>query len=599
MIRGLRILLLVGVATHWAAAASPIAETEALQTPTTARITAVMNAAQREGWAAQAEPLRAAAERAYRQERLPVAQAWLNLYRWTALWGILDSEFTTQWYAALDAVHLRHANIPGAMPTRRLPMGYLLLPELQFWLLSNDEFATEFFALVTPLDYLPNVFTILNELHFENPNQFKTYANLALAIAVVYDVPPPPNWPHSQMPANAAGRKLPKPLEAFSWWAREDEAGRTYHRLAELGANELKFVVDSPAPFLELEWSQRAVAHPLASFANAYMMVPYDAGRVQRNELSWPTATYTLGDILTAGGICVDQAYFATSAGKARGIPTLLFRGWGTTSRHAWFGFLDDKKEWEFDVGRYAEQRFVTGYAIDPQSWRPISDHELRFLAARFLQQPAYLESRIHSAFAASFLLHGNEVAAGSAAWKSVKLEPRNFPGWETMLSAEQRLGFTAQQREATLREAVVALQNFPDLEESYSARLSESLRARGKTGAANKEKKRIEKKNQKDREDIALLRARGSLVADFDQRPLADQINHFKALVGAQPKGTAVAFFDQIVLVFVEHLIRLQKREEAMSAVEFARTTLQVDANSPLGRDFARLTEVIKSAVP
>ena len=54
-----------------------------------------------------------------------------------------------------------------------------------------------------------------------------------------------------------------------------------------------------------------------------------DQDRVQAGTFDWVGADYKMQTILQAGGICVDQGYYAVSAGKARGVPTLLFRGAG------------------------------------------------------------------------------------------------------------------------------------------------------------------------------------------------------------------------------------------------------------------------------
>src|SRR5690606_17049024 len=103
----------------------------------------------------------------------------------------------------------------------------------------------------------------LDEIHRHDSARFKTYASLAAAIAVVYDVPPPPDWPHGQVSAEALPRQFPAPADAFAWWVRQDQRGRTYHRLSRLGAAELKFVVDTVVPFAELEWAQGAANLPL------------------------------------------------------------------------------------------------------------------------------------------------------------------------------------------------------------------------------------------------------------------------------------------------------------------------------------------------
>ena len=77
---------------------------------------------------------------------------------------------------------------------------------LQKVLLGDFAFSREFFNLLSPYDYLPGVLQILNHLHKKNRKYFYEYRRLALAIAVVYDVPPPPGWPHFQVPASNFSR---------------------------------------------------------------------------------------------------------------------------------------------------------------------------------------------------------------------------------------------------------------------------------------------------------------------------------------------------------------------------------------------------------
>jgi hypothetical protein len=567
-----------------------IAEAEALQLPTAQRIATVLAAAQREGWEPQAAPLRAAAQIAYGRNQLAIADAWFNLYRWVAIFGVRDSDYLPQWTHSVKTLGVAHAGMPQTLPVRRQPLGFLLLPEVQVWLLGSTALSQEFFSLLTPVDYVPGVFRILNELHFNDPVRCKTYGSLALAIALVYDVPPPPHWPHGQVPSSALARRLPRPVDAFNWWTKQDEQGKTYHRLNRLGADELKFVVDATAPFIELEWSQQVVSTPLNSLARAYTLVRYDIDRVQRNELIWRGPTYALDDVLAAGGICVDQGYFATQVGKARGVPTLLFRGQGVDSRHAWFGFLDAKEKWQLDVGRYAEQRFVTGYVLDPQTWIHITDHQLKFLAERFRTRPTFQQSRIHAEFAANFLGSKDPATALQAARKAVSAERRNHVAWEIVFAAEHALGRDPKDREATLREAAAACEDYPDLEALYTSRMTESMRARGDAEGAEREQNRIAKKNHRNREDLGVQAARRTLVRAFATQTVEEQVQTYNSLVAAMGSGAGIAFFDQIVRPFVEQMMRLQRPVEAANAIETARQVLKFGGNSQMAREFNAL---------
>lgn len=588
----LLLVSLTGRTTHAAA----IPETEALQPPTPARFAAIHAAGQRDGWAPQVAALRAAALLAYQRDKLAAAEAWFHVYRWAALFGEPEAAFVPRWINAVERAKVAHPNMAKSYATRERALGLDVSPELQAWLLGNAAFSAEFFALLAPVDHVPKVFQTLDALYRADPVRFKTYASLALAIAVVFDVPPPPDWPHGQVAATLLPRRLPAPTEAFAWWVKQDQLGHGYHRLTRLGPDELKFVVDAAAPFAELEWAAKMIDYPLHQLARVYTMVRYRTERVANNAPNWPGRSYKLPDILATGGICCDQAYFATQAGKARGVPTLLFRGAGNDGRHAWFGFLDGNQKWQLDAGRYAEQRFVTGLAHDPQTWREFSDHELKFLSERFRALPSFRQSRVHADFAADCLAAGDFTTAAAAARKAVGYERRNQPAWDTLIAAGQKLGRDAKSVEAVMREATIAFQLYPDLEALYITRTAESLRARGETSLADAEVKRFSDRNKNKRSDLSVQQARDTLLRSFATETLPVQVKTYNTVLDTAGRGAGIGFFDQVVVVFAEHMLQLHQPAEALRAVERARRTLKVEPNSQLEQEIAKLLKELKT---
>lgn len=587
-------ILLFCCAANLHAQAIAIPDEETRYAPTPARLNAVCDAAKRDGWGPQIAGLRAAALQAYRRENLVVAEAWFHVYLWANLFAEPEANFLGRWINAVNAAKVGHANMPRTFDPKPGPLGAALSPELQRWLIGETDFSNEFFALVNPVDYLPAVFETLTTLHRADPTRFKTYANLALAIAVVFDVPPPPHWPHAQVTPEALPRRFPAALDAFAWWIKQEQAGRTGGRLRQLRADELKYVVDAAAPFAELEWAQQNVNVPIAEMPRAYTMIRYKFDRVNANQPVWPGKTYRLADVLATGGICADQAYFATEVGKSRGVPTLFFHGAGNDGRHAWFGYLDGQT-WQLDAGRYAEQRFVTGFAHDPQTWREFSDHELQFLREHFRSSVSYRQSRVHTAFAIDLLAGGDAAGAAVAARKAVRFEPRNQDGWETLVAATKAQGGIGKPVEVILREAALAYQRYPDLEAFYVGRVVESLRARGQTSEADAEVRRIARKNQDSRVDISVQQARDIVLRAMQTQPMAEQVRAYNSVVDAYGSGAGISFFDEVVVIFVEHLMQLQNRPEALRAVERARRTLAVEPKSQLERELDRLQAVVE----
>ena len=580
--------LAVVITTADAGEAGSPAEAEALKPPTAERLNSLVQSGEQRGWDEPGALLRATALRAYRANKLPAAAAWFNAYRWAKLFSEDEAAFIPRWIQTVQMAGVAHANMPTRYALHSRPLATALSPEVRAWLFTHDDFASEFFATLTSLDYVPAIFRILDELYRADPKRFARYHSLALAIAVVYDVPPPPDWPHAQVTVESLPRRWPAPRDAFAWWAHEDEAGHTYQPLSRLSADELKFVVDAAASFDDLAWTQKVANYPLKRLERAYTMTRYRTDRANNTGAVWSDRDYSLPQILGQGGICVDQAYFACETGKARGVPTLLFAGAGNDGLHAWFGFLDGDGNWRLDAGRYAEQRFVTGLARDPQTWLTISDHELKFLAERFRTRANFRRSQLETAFASDFLAAGETADAVRAARTAANYEPRNPEAWETLLSAQRAAGVDARHLEATLREAAQALQRYPDLEVAYTRRLCDSLRARGEGSAADVEERRLARKYLGDRSDLSVRQARDILVRSVTTQPLAQQIETYNSLVDNFGRGAGFAFYEQIVKVFVEHLLQSGRRTEALHAAERARNILKPESESQLGQALA-----------
>lgn len=590
----LSVFVLAGAAAQ-AQPAGAISEAEALGGPTPARVASVGMAARSFGWPAQLAPLRAAAQTAYRADKLPAAEAWLHLYRWARLFGQDERAFVMQWIADVRAGHLAHANLPQDYNPAVRPLGEILTPELRARLMGDTTFSAEFFGLITPVDYLPRVFEILNELHRRDPARFVSHRSLAVAIALVYDMPPPPVWPHAQVSATSLPRRFAAPGDAFEWWIEQEKKGRLFHRLGALGADELKFVVDTVTPFVELAWSQQVADYPLGQLAKAYTMVRYRGDRAANGTGVWTGVHYRMHDILGQGGICVDQAYFAAQVGKARGVPTLLFQGHGNDGRHAWFGYLDSNRQWKLDAGRYKEQRFVTGYARDPQTWRELSDHELQFLSERFRELPSFKASQVHASFAADLLAQREAPAAAQAARRAVTLEKRNQQAWDALLAAAQMEGKPPAVLEGVLREAAAAFARYPDLEAAYLTRVAGSLRARGQEKEADAELRKLALKNRGSRGDLSVQQARDQLLRAIATKPLPEQVQTYNSVVDTYGRGAGMAFYDAVVVGFVEHLLAEGQKAEAQRAIERAKRALRIEDRSQLAEEMAALAKKAK----
>ncbi len=558
--------------------------------PTSERIKAVL-AASEAGWEPLAVRIYAGALKAYELRQEDAATAWYYVGRWCAVLGKSRKAAGIQWIETLSREGGMHAGIAREellnMPDE--PIARLITQDTGAWLLGDRDFAESFFGLLDGYDLLPNVIAILQALREQDAKAFADYRQLALAVALVYDTAPPAHWPHWQVSGEALPRRLPSPLQAFKFFTDSDKAGRTLHKLGTVSAGELIFLVDLAAPFPELMWAQQSVKYPLVELAKSYESVRYRNDRIEAQQYVWPGSDYDLPEIYREGGICVDQAYFATQAAKARGVPSLLFSGAGRDGRHAWFGYLGASKKWVLDAGRYEAQRYVTGVAIDPQRWAPLSDHELIFLSEGFRRLPSYRQSQQHQFFADIYLKMNNRTAAATAARKAVNYERRNVVAWDLLIAANN--GAAPAVSEGVIREAAQAMQRYPDLNGRYVLMLAKSLRARGAVTQAEFEERSLVRRGQiSGRTDVGVDHA----IKLMEAAPKADQVRVYKQALQQYGRGTGIDFYDRVTKPLLAEMIAENRRGEAMQVIGHTRSVLKPE----LGGQFdIELTEMAEKA--
>jgi hypothetical protein len=561
-------------------------------------VAALQAEAAKAGWPSVAAQLRGAAVGLYEKQGAQ-AQAWYGLYRWADLFGQTEAQAVTGWMEAIKRAKAAHANMPADVRMLEKPLAELWPPDLRAYAMTSPEFSAQFFGLYTMYDQPSMVMSILAALWQRDSAAFKDYGNLAIAIAVVYDVPPPPDWPHGQVSPEALPRKLLPPVDVFAYFVKADRAGGTLQHLRKLSAAELKFVVDTGAAFDEMAWAQKAFRMPLAQLANVYSLVPARPGRAAAGALVWPQGTYRLPEILKAGGIEVDQAYFAAMVGKSLGVPTMLFRGAGLDGRHAWFGYLDGLGKWELHCGRGAEEQSMPGFAFDPQTWTTLPEHEIAFLGEGFRRQPGFRASRTHFQFAELYFYAGDFPAAAKAARSAIRSEARNLDAWHLLIAAQTRLGGGPRPVEEDLHDAAVAFHRYAGLEADFTGRLAGSLRARGQTAAADALVRGPGPKQEVAHGDLGSGKAQEIMLHSMENDSQQDRIRTFFKVLNTYGPGGGPAFFDQVVQPFVEYLLKEDQPAVAQQAIGQARRTLQVAPNTLLDTELNALAERAQQQAP
>lgn len=216
---------------------------------------------------------------------------------------------------------------------------------------------------------------LLDRFRRERGDRLEAWAPLVAAICVVHDRP-------LSRRVNEQVTLAPDPVALLDYFIAH--AGSMIFPLRSMPAEALLHVVDVTSSIDELRWALRQHrADP--DIGRRFFDVGYDRRHFRTGEEKRVAAEgYTLENIRLYGGICADQAFFASSVGKAIGVPTAYCVGRAANVGHAWVGFLDARERpvaWNFDAGRYESYQGVRGTVIDPQTRRAVSDAHLALTA--------------------------------------------------------------------------------------------------------------------------------------------------------------------------------------------------------------------------
>lgn len=465
-------------------------------------------------------------------------------------------------------------------------------PDFLTRLAGDTDFQREFFKNLTPDDFPPVALTRLEQLYSAHPGRWPEYRSLMLAFALVYDQRQPRDWPHHQVDPSLVPPMDESLAERFEYYLRANDAGRLEHDLRRLSVAELKFVVDAPVPRGELEWAAKNVRLRRNQFDRAFSIVDYDERRAQRGIYEWPRdkGRYILANIELWGGICVDQAYFAAIAGKAKGIPTLYFAGQGTDGGHAWFGYLRSPDgKWDLDAGRYLNQNYAAGRALDPQTWLPISDHDLLYLSGKAARSPGHDAALGDLSMAEFFAERGDVTKRLEATQSALHNAPAYAAAWDAREQALDAAGDRAALR-ALYAAGIEKFKNVDDLKVRYQARLADFELSSGDARLAAKLEDQMVAQNRRGRSDLSSAAAAESVLRMVSNGAYRDALREFNALARKMGRSGGGNFFYEVVRPLVLSLRSNGREPDAQDVLKEARKRMSPEPDSILAREFDEL---------
>lgn len=470
-----------------------------------------------------------------------------------------------------------------------------LSPDFLAATLSDPGFLQRWSECFSQDDVAPKVLLNLQAIWKTHPADWHEFQALAVALAIVKDQPAPENWPHHQVAQVDVPREEGKPEELFAQWVGAFRSGklRMDPRLQEVG--DLKFVIDAPLKESEFSFVRNNPQLAHLDPQKAFESISYDQGRFIKSVYDWPWGEYLLADIKLHGGICVDQAYYAAVVGKALGIPTIFFSGQGRDGGHAWVGYLKGPGHWDLNVARYASQNYATGEGLDPQSWTPISDHDLELITRHLGNRDFQNAARRDLVLAADFQRKGDLAGEGRALQSALQVSPENPALWDVREEWLIRSGAPVADLKSHHQAAIAQFSRFSDLKAQHQQALVALAFRSGDKKNAEEISDQIVHENRggwsRDSRTDLSAQAAWSLISERMQvKDFTGAMEEFERQLHLLGENGGGDFYYKVVSPLASGLITAGRQDLALRVLKESYQTLKPTYDSILDHDLRKL---------
>ncbi len=315
--------------------------------------------------------------------------------------------------------------------------------------------------------------------------------------------------------------------------------------------------------------------------------INYDNSRINgANTLYvWNHPSYKLDDILTEGGICIDQAYYAETLGKGRGIPTIRFTGFGMDGAHAWFGYLSNSGKWELDCGRYEEQDFPKGFAVDPQTWKAIDDATLQNLFKNGAKNPSYQPAMTALAWA---YLHEKDASYPQIVDDAMSIMPEWSGTWRLKAALVEKNGDTDKIK-AFYQDWTNQFSNYPEMKVEGQKRLYLALKAANDPDADGVLKDII-LQNRSEGFDFGIEAGADTMIEKLKAQDWDGARSVYEQTIRDFGQQGGLTLYSRIVYPYIMTCLKNDKVDLADRAIGFTQDRMTIDMDSQVGQDFTEL---------
>lgn len=326
--------------------------------------------------------------------------------------------------------------------------------ELKRILLENMPAFFDFYETLAETDSVGEALSVLSKIYANQPAQTKKYLRAAMALSLVYDTALPSDWPNCDVPDEPA--QIANAQEVFLYFTMR--GGKLAFDMSKMTVGELVFMTAVAGPVSELELVAEDNFSP-TKIENAVNAVRLDA---RGGKKKWEEKSFTLENLRKLGGTQHERVYYAWRVANANGVPCLFFHENSKNSTHTWLAYMAEGGTWRTDVFRDRAAKSGFGAPLNPQTWKPVSDFDMRRLQKRETVSKTSAESIVSARLANAFLEAGDFKNACAFAQKAVDLDPENWRAYPVLISASARSGASSSEIDALYMQSIRAFEKYP-----------------------------------------------------------------------------------------------------------------------------------------
>lgn len=326
--------------------------------------------------------------------------------------------------------------------------------ELKRILLENVPAFFDFRETLAETDSVGEALSVLTKIYTNQPAQTKKYLRAAMALSLVYDTALPSDWPNCGVADEPA--QIANAQEVFLFFATR--GGKLAFDMSKMTVGELVFMTAVAGPVSELELVAEDNFSP-TKIENAVNAVRLDA---RGGKKKWEENSFTLENLKKLGGTQHERVYYAWRVANANGVPCLFFHAKSKSATHTWLAYMTESGSWKTGVFRDRAAKSDFGAPLNPQTWKPVSEFDMRRLQKRETVSKDSAESIVSARLANAFLEAGDFKNARAFAQKAVDADSENWRAYPVLISASARSGASSSEIDALYMQSVQAFEKYP-----------------------------------------------------------------------------------------------------------------------------------------